>query len=483
MSATAADVATPPAHAVTAGATSTSTVWTRLTLVVVVAVYLAAFHLSYVTSIAPSWGYTGLVYQPAGDDSLAFAFIAALLPALALPIAATRPSDVILWLLYATAYVPAVIVPYYVLGTGWDLVPLTVTLLISMALLLLVQPYVAGRIDPPFHLSRTTYGWGVFVLAVVFSAYVASVFGVSLTLPDLASVYDVRSAYVDNLAEAGNIVAYAVGWCASALGPLLIAYGIASRRILFTVTGMLVMLFIYSSTGYKSVFLLIPVIAGLMVALRYRPRIFGLLVPIALTMLIALSMLLDSVLGSNAPTSLGVRRLLDVPGQLTSYYYEFFSSHQTYSLSHSILHGLIAQPYPVAPPAMIASVYDIGGSPNANLWADGMANLGLVGVIIATLVAIVVLKLLDAVARDRPLTVTGAVLGAASLSLINSGILTALLTHGLLFAGVLVVFMPLGSSRAAAVVARRPETGPRAVPDGARRPAYARTNRVTGKPG
>lgn len=479
----AVDVTRPAARATTASGTSRTPLGTRLLLGVVVALYLAAFHISYVTSIAPRWGYSGLTYLPAGDGSLLFAFVAAWVPALVLPIGATRPSDVILWILYTVAYVPAVIVPYYVLGSGWDILPLTATLFSAVALLLLAQRHTAGRIDPPVRLSGTAYGWAAFGIALAFTAYVASVFGVTLTLPNLASVYDVRFAYVDTLAENGRLVAYAVEWSGLALGPLLLAFGIASRRIHLAIVGIAVMLLIYASTGYKSILFLAPVLAGLMIALRLRPRHFGLLVPTALTLLITVALLLDSLLGSILPSSLAVRRLLDVPGQLTAYYYEFFTTHPTYALSHGILHGLVPQPYPVSPPAMIAWVHHFGGSPNANLWADGMANFGLAGALAATLVAIVVLKVLDAVGRDRPLPVTGAVLGAASLSLANSGILTALVTHGLAFAGVLVLFMPLALPEEAAPTAAGQRSVPRRARTGAPRVVQPPANRLAGGSG
>jgi hypothetical protein len=481
MTRTMSEVAVPAARDARAPAIPTTNVWTRFLLVGLVAVYVATFHFSYVTSIAPNWGYTGLVYQTAADDSLWFAFIAAWLPALAMPIGASRPSDVILWILYAAAYIPAVIVPYYVLGSGWDLLPLTVTLLVSMCLFLLAQRHTSGRIDPPVILSGRGYGWAVVGISLAFAAYVASVFGVTPTLPDLDSVYDVRSAYADNLAETGSIVAYAVVWSGRVLGPLLLTYGIGTRRIPFAVTGLLVMLFIYSTTGYKSVVVLIPLIAGIMFALKFRPRLFGLLVPTALTILILLAQLLGTLLDSVVPTSLAVRRLLDVPGQLTAYYYEFFASHQTYALSHSILQGVVEQPYPVRPPAMIAFAYGIDASPNANLWADGMANFGLPGLVAATLVAIVLLKVFDAVARDRPLHVTGAFLGAASLSLVNSGVLTAILTHGLAVAAVLVLFMPLASPEAVAPTPGPQGLVPRTLPTEAPHLAYARSSRLDGR--
>lgn len=408
------------------------------------AAYIGAFHWSYTESISPVWGYSGLVYQPALDGSLIVAVLLAWLPAGAMPVRATRPSVVVLWIIFGTVYIPAVIMPYYVLGAGWDLSPLTVALVIGMGLLLAMHRIPIRPIGSPVTISPTSYLWVQAALALVLTSYVVSVFGLTFALPDFASVYDRRAQYVEALTQRGATAAYAIGWCAGAIAPLLVVLGITSRRRLpLTVLGAAILLFIYGVTGFKSALLIGPVLFILVVLLRSSPSNFGVLVPAGLSALILLAVAFDSFLTSTTATSIAVNRFLNVPGQLTAYYYEFFDTHPTYSLSHSVLRAFVEQPYPVTPPDLIGHLYfQEGVSANANFWADGIANFGLIGLFLATLATGAILILFDRVSVGRSVVVCGSLLGAASLALTNSGVLTSLLTHGLGLAAVMVWLMP-----------------------------------------
>ncbi len=77
-----------------------------------------------------------------------------------------------------------------------------------------------------------------------------------------------------------------------------------------------------------------------------------------------------------------------VPGQVMAYYYDVFSDAvPTYALSHSILgRADVERRTRSTPPLLIGDRYfsDAQVNANGNLWADGMANFGLVGVVAAT---------------------------------------------------------------------------------------------------
>ena len=148
-------------------------------------------------------------------------------------------------------------------------------------------------------------------------------------------------------------------------------------------------------------------------------------------------------MGSTLPLTLFVTRLIVIPGQLTAYYLEYFSSHATYLLSHSFLSWLFEAPYNITPPYLIGRVYPQAGvDANANIWADAMANFGIAGVIPITIALGVLLWVLDSVASGRDLRVIGPVVGLAGLYLANGALFTQILTGGVALIVGLSVLMP-----------------------------------------
>ena len=68
---------------------------------------------------------------------------------------------------------------------------------------------------------------------------------------------------------------------------------------------------------------------------------------------------------------------------------------------------------------------------NANIWVDSMANFGLLGATLFTILLAIVLFILHSAAVGRDLAVIGSVLGLSGLALANGPLLTSLLTAGI----------------------------------------------------
>ena len=154
--------------------------------------YVAALTWGYTSQVAPTFAYDGLT--DAGPEPTAVLIVAAVaaLPATWLPLAARRPSTVVLWVLYLLGYVPTVVVPVFMRGDLAEVLPFDLALLASMAIAsLIVRRPPAPIAIRPLSLSAFT---GLLVgLGLLCSAYIAVTFGVSLSLPGLASVYDTRA--------------------------------------------------------------------------------------------------------------------------------------------------------------------------------------------------------------------------------------------------------------------------------------------------
>jgi len=410
------------------------------------AAYVASVHWSYVSIISPEFAYNGALDRPASDGSLLVAVIVAILPALWLPIRVSRPSQVALWILYVLGYVPTILIPYYVLGTGFrGILPFTVTVAVSFGLLCALTAIRLGTTWAPRFPMRT-YENFIIGVAIALAAYIILAFGFSFSLPALANVYDVRSSFDQAVASSSlPLVAYVVDWSLYVASPLLILLGIRSGRVGMFVGGLGLELLVYSTTGYKSALLSVLLVIPLLVLLtrRLRPA-FGLGLPLAGFALVMGSAAWDQISNSTVASFLFIHRTIALPGQLAADYYDLFSSHHQFGLTQSVLSFLGPTPFDLPPARLIGAVYfgDPSEDANANLWADAFANFGLAGIVVFTLILGLVLIWLDSAAIGRDLRVTGALAGLMAIVLSNSALLTTILTHGLAFAIVLIYLMP-----------------------------------------
>jgi glycosyltransferase involved in cell wall biosynthesis len=421
----------------------------RLYLIAATVAFILIYVLAYAVLISPIFEKSGLVNRLPADGSIVLAMAMAALPALWLPVAANRPSDAALWVVYLTGYVPSLIVPAYLLGSGWSLAPLwlvtggsftLVTILVGGVRIRIPQPAVTERVYPA-------------ILGVVAAVLVTGVlvwFGLPSGIPDLTTVASTRDEYREALDSAGSAAGYAVLWTAQVVAPLLIAYGIWSHRRLMVAAGGLLFLLVWSLTAFRSLIFVAVLLVGLIVLVGRWRRWFGIILPILVSGIVVLSAAAAAA-GWLLPASLVVRRLLVSPGQVMAYYYDFFSKGPVYELSHSILHGIVPQPYLETPPALIGRLYlgDARTYANGNLWADGMANFGLLGIVGASLVFALILVALNTVSRGRPATITIPIAALGLWRVTNTGLLTSLASHGLGLMLLLLWLLPWGRRRTA----------------------------------
>ena len=403
--------------------------------------YVAALAWGYTSQVAPTYAYDGLT--DAAPELTAVLIVAALaaLPAMWLPLAARRPSTVVLWVLYLLGYVPAVVVPLFMRGDLAAVLPFDLAMLGSMAILsLIVRLPPAPIAMRPLSLSAFT---GLLVgLGLVCSAYIAVTFGVRLSLPGLASVYDTRADFRAAVGGSAAAAGYIVPWAGNAINPLLMGLGMARRRAELVALGLVGQLLIYSVTGFKSILFSIVLVPLVYLVISVRSRLFGLLAALAAAVIVACGVLATSMWGSIWPLAL-TARLFATPGQVGFYYYEYFSGHPSYALSQSFLSWAVSSPYSEDVPLVIGSAYfSEGTNANANIWADAFANFGFAGIVGFTLVIGLFLWIADGLGQWRDARVAGPMLAIAGLSLANAALFTTVLTLGFALGCLLVALMP-----------------------------------------
>jgi len=219
---------------------------------------------------------------------------------------------------------------------------------------------------------------------------------------NLATVYEVREEFFEHPAP---LLGYLVPWQGYVLNPALMLIALAGRR------------------------------RNLMAA-----ALVGLLA------LIVVALSLYAWLDEPLIPALLIDRVIVIPAEVHYWYYDYFGIHRQapLQLSQSLFSFLSTSHYSAPVPEVIGWRY-LGSAASANvgLFGDAFANFGFAGCGIFALLFALILKAIDAAADATDMRVAAALVAMPAFELVNSGLLTTLLTHGL--ALTIIVLWAFGS--------------------------------------
>jgi len=249
---------------------------------------------------------------------------------------------------------------------------------------------------------------------------------------DLSTVYEVREEYLERL---GTLIGYLVPWQGYVLNPALMLIGVRRRSVLLVLLGLALQMLLFGMTGYRA-FLLIPALLLIFYLIGWRRQLTALALA-GMLAVIGIALVLYAWLDEPLIPLLLVDRVIVIPAQIHYWYYDFFGVHgqPLLQLSQSILAPLSSAHYGTPIAEVIGWTY-IGSNASANvgLFGDAYANFGLVGCAIFALLFALLLKVVDSAGRASDPRVAAALLAMPAFQLVNSGLLTTLLTHGLALA-------------------------------------------------
>jgi hypothetical protein len=418
--------------------------------VLVVTGYVVALVWAYATAVSPYFAYDG--YKLAWPDAKEMIWLTtmALLPALIMPYSLSKPSAMILWWLYIAAYIPSIFVPALSLAMPFErLLPLQVCLLFCMGLLRLASSANLLAISR-IKLSPAVFWSGFWIAWAGCIAFVCMHFRANILVANLASLlaggseYAIRSAFVTELSQSGRILGYVTGQLSQALDPYLIAFGIVHRRRMCLAAGIIGQIIVFSVTGLKIILFSAVFLAGLFVLMRrwqHWRRSFGLILTSGVTAVILVSAVADLATKGVVFSSLVTRRTLAAPGLLTGFYFEHFShvSHAGVGFRFSKDSG----PY-FGPPQEIGLAYfgsaDVDA--NANFWAEGFADFGMPGIVGFTILVGFLVWIYDSIFAVHSLELGALMTAMPALNLSNTAPTTVLFTHGGLATALLLYLSP-----------------------------------------
>ncbi|MBM7469477.1 hypothetical protein JOD62_002025 [Microbacterium keratanolyticum] len=405
-------------------------------------IYAFLLHWVYSTHVSPQFSYLGYRYEEPSPVAVTISVLITIGVAFALPRRLDRASSIVLWILFTVAVAPSILMaPYTSYVDEGVAIQIGFVVGATYALVALAQSPNPRPLN--FHVRPRTLWIVLAVFSLVTYSLLLFTQGLRLNFLSILDVYDVRAEFADEVRRVGAL-GYLVTAQANVINPLLAAVGLTRRNWPLLTTAVAAQLVLYSTTGYKHV--LFAVLAWAVMALLLRAH--GKMTHANLIMWGASAMVLvaavaDALISTNIATSLFSRRFILTPGLFTSVYVGFFSENPQAHLGYSVLAPFVDYPYDVPPPYLIGDwiAGDPAMSSNANLFADGFANFGFLGMIGAGAVLLVYLRLLDRAAVGLPIVLVGFVTVIPSVALSNSSILTSMLSHGLVAAWLALALM------------------------------------------
>lgn len=258
---------------------------------------------------------------------------------------------------------------------------------------------------------------------------------------DLTKVYEVRDEFLEGLAP---FAGYFVPWQGLVLNPALMLAALKRRSLLLGLVALGLQAVLFGMTGFRA-FLLMP---GLLVGMYLigGRRHLAALALLGMMLLIGAALGLYAWLDVPQIPGLLVDRVIIIPAEIHYWYYDFFGTdgHAFLLLSQSILTEVSAAHYTAPIAEVIAWKYmGVAAWANVGLFADAFANFGFAGCAVFTLLFAAVLKVLDAASTGTDGRIAAALVAVQAFQLVNAGLLTTLLTHGLALAILVLWAFPM----------------------------------------
>ncbi|NQV56194.1 MAG: hypothetical protein HQ503_10085 [Rhodospirillales bacterium] len=406
--------------------------------------YVYGLDYAYSERISPIFSYMGHVDLKPLWPTLVFGFVMAVFPTIWSKLEQPRVSSSMYWLIYLTVYIPACIIPAHSIelwDSGYFL--FTIVLTLNMYVLHRFTELPQLKLPQVRRLSPLTFYSALLSISVVTGFYVLNVTGLQFgILSNLNAAYAARELVSVRTQDYGNI-GYLINFLGFAVAPFMMAVFIIRRQwigLIVVFTFEFILLLASNAKAFIGIAFLIIFLAIL--SNTSMKNVTGRM--LYLTVVFVWGILTYSVAKNDITImSISVQRILVVPGLLTGYYYDFFRENEFLLLSHSVLSSLLSNPYYIPHQEVIGALHmNRGAWANANFFADGYANFGLIGSFLATLALGFIFRLLDAVATRQSPRLTLLSIAGIMPAISNTGVLTVILSNGLLAVLALLFFAP-----------------------------------------
>ncbi len=363
------------------------------------------------------------------------------LPASQLPIGNFRPSTLIVHIQFWLIYVPACVLLWHTsrpVLESRDVLAILFLCAAGMSLMIAAARAPIRRLWS-WHVSERTYevvllgSWGLGAIVLTLTSWR------NFQLGGLSDIYDLRAALLEQATLQGSRVGlYALTLLSGAILPLVFANACRRRQPLVGGLALLSYIVLYGFAGNKASLVAVILLPLLAVTVRSRALSFAFGLPLFFSFALAGGIPVVALW----PESIGIvyvaaihSRTFSVPALLIAQYAEFFRNNPTTLFSHASPGNLFVRyPFDDELPYVVGRYfYDFPIGANAGLWAgDGIAALGLPGIIVVSAFAAAFFWLLDCAAVGVEGRIAVISLAYVAMTFTNISFFTTLGSGGLL---------------------------------------------------
>ncbi len=281
----------------------------------------------------------------------------------------------------------------------------------------------------------------VFAAVILFISWRYMGFRFTISLSD---VYAYRAEA--KMASIPILISYLFA-ASKAVNPILLVYSLSKKKYLNALLIIIIQILSFSINGSKTV--LFSTLAAVLFYFFYHDSMLK-KIPGVLAVLCFLTYFETEVLGTIFLLAYFVRRVMFVPNQLGSYYFDFFTRNQPdfYQQSFLRIFGIKSQYSDID--HLIGANYfgksEMGA--NSGLISDAVTNLGVPGIVILPFVLVIVLKIIDKCSEGINNKIYISTSIVIAFMLISSFLPTVLLTHGLIAVCLVLMLIPRDSGEA-----------------------------------
>jgi hypothetical protein len=417
----------------------------RVTLFAAVCLYCAVFLITYRYVLSPQFGYFGTGFDVnLGVEYWLLILLLILVPGSWLPARIDQPSTFLLLVLYFIVYVPAIVLAFH--GSRPVLAPhtsmaLATLLFVGFSTIQAAQWFVPRVVLPRPKTAGVAFWVAWLCLAGVCAGYLVITLGGSARILSLADVYLQRGIVASMVETSGaRFLGYAFAWMNGVILPVVFAFGVFARKRLVCVLAILMYVGLFFMWGGKASLFAPLALIGLTMVLRAADKHVASVIAICLCLLLLSPLVVvgDSpllVLGREWMIALIHQRTFTSSALLITQYLDFFDLHPFTLGSHITgVDQFVSYPYERDVPRTIG-LYYYGGpvTANVNFWAqDGLASLGLPGILLMSVICAAVFWLLDVAAQHLDARFTTLSLAYTATNFADTGLFTTLVSGGLL---------------------------------------------------
>lgn len=414
----------------------------RLLVVLCSVCYGLAFLGISATGAVKHFGYLGFGQVTPQLNAILVVVVLCAAVGVASPIGRLSPARLTLWMIALFTTLPTIAIAPTLQRDATDvLVMVTFVGYVTASIVLRLN---LVKVTGPTRLTQDAFCWLLLGLAFVFTGLTVWSYGASIRLTGLFETYDVRAEFEQVASTHGNFLTpYAMSFAYKVISPGLIAVGVLWRRWLPLCVGLGVQVIVYSVVPQKINLALTVAVLALAIALRaLQPRF-----PSIAATLLATTVILTWVFrgAGNLWFSSSVFRTFFVPIDVALMWMAFFVASAKGNFADAI--PLLHNEYSADLPRLMSTLYGSGvGAFNANLWVDGYANLGFLGVILVAFALGLALTVADDWAEGSDPRLAALLVVGPTIGLTNGSLTTVLLSGGMGLALLLIGIAPPGSA-------------------------------------